>query len=326
MLSDLPEQLGSTFSVADALKAGVAPARLRRADLARPFRGVRTEPKPLAADDSAPMSVFERARQDVIDRVLYFAVVMLPHQFFTHLTAAILWGLWLPAGLVHTHEDLDVGVYAGARHPRRAGIVGHQVTADLVNVVTHPDFGVRLASPSSTWAQLGAVLRDPYDLVAAGDAVVREPMFAHDAPALGSISQLTAAASAGRRVGVGALRLALPRVRTRSASRPETRCRLMLLDAGMPEPQLNWNVCDDRGGFIACVDLAYPELKIAVEYEGEHHVTDFVQWSKDIARHERLVAHGWIVIRVTKTALALRAGDPQSIVSRVRAARSLRGA
>ena len=332
MLPELPQGLGPTFSVADALQAGVTPARLRRADLARPFRGVRTEPRPpsaantTGAGDSDPISVFDLARNATIERALHFSVVMLPHQFFTHVTAAILWGVWLPAQLLQLHDDLDVGVYTPLRHPRRAGVTGHQVRRGLVNVVTHPKLGVRLVSPSSAWAQLATVLRDPYDLVAAGDAVVREQMFADDPPTLASLAQLNAAVTAGRRVGVGALRLALPRVRTRSASRPETHCRLMIIDAGMPEPQLNWNVRDDGGTFFACVDLAYPDLKIAVEYEGEYHLIDPVQWAKDIARHERLIAHGWIVIRVTKMALDLHPSDPQSVVARVRAARSVRGA
>ena len=31
-------------------------------------------------------------------------------------------------------------------------------------------------------------------------------------------------------------------------------------------------------------NLGYPELRIAIEYEGEHHLTDPLQWAEDIAR------------------------------------------
>ncbi len=76
--------------------------------------------------------------------------------------------------------------------------------------------------------------------------------------------------------------------------------RLILTDAGLPEPLLNWPVHGDRGEFLGFVDQAYPELKIAIEYEGEQHRIDPGQWLRDIARYERLAEAGWRVIRVTK--------------------------
>lgn len=333
---DLPDEFESAFSVAEALRAGVPASRLRRVDLGRPFRGMRTAPNvgtssldpapdldPATDHAAKPKSAFELAREAVVERARHFAVIMLPHEFFSHVTAAILWDLWLPFALVRDHAALDVAVCAPARHPRRAGVAGHQTPRRFVHVVTHPTLGVRLASPASTWAQLASVIGDPYDLVAAGDAAVREPMFEGDPPALATPAQLARAIAEGRRAGITALRTALPRVRTRSASRPETRCRLLLVDAGLPEPRLNWNLLDAHGNTIACIDLAYPELKIAVEYEGQHHLRDSAQWTKDIARYELLAAHGWLVIRITKDALF---SDPQSIVERVRAARALRAA
>ena len=68
---------------------------------------------------------------------------------------------------------------------------------------------------------------------------------------------------------------------------------------------------------MGCVDLAYPELKIAIEYEGEQHLFDSQQWTADIARQERLVEAGWRVIRVTKSDLF---NHPRSMVERVRRA------
>ena len=160
---------------------------------------------------------------------------------------------------------------------------------------------------------LGAVLRDPYDLIAAGDAVVRDWRVAEP---LATVAQLAAAVASGRRIGVGALRAALPQLRTRSASRPESIARLTLLDALLPEPELNFDVMAD-GLWLACVDLAYPQLKIAIEYEGEHHLLDTEQWASDILRYDRLVAAGWRVIRVTKSELFT---SPDAFVARVRAA------
>jgi hypothetical protein len=121
-------------------------------------------------------------------------------------------------------------------------------------------------------------------------------------------------------VGVGKLRAALPSIRTRSASRPETRCRLALVEAGLPEPALNFDVVE-HGRALGCVDLAYPELRIAIEYEGEHHLLDPEQWARDIERYDRLREAGWVVIRVTKTELFR---SPNLLIARVRRARAAR--
>ena len=171
-------------------------------------------------------------------------------------------------------------------------------------------------SPATTWASLGGVLAHPYDLVAAGDAVVRD----WRTEPLATIDQLRAVIAAGRRVGIDRLRDAVPRVRTRAASRPETRCRLELVDAGLPEPELNYDVFE-AGLWLACVDLAYPAARVAVEYEGEHHLLDPEQWARYILRYERLAAAGWLVIRVTKSELF---EHPEAMVRRVRAAISQR--
>ena len=53
-------------------------------------------------------------------------------------------------------------------------------------------------------------------------------------------------------------------------------------------------------GLIARNDLAYPELRIAIEYEGDGHRTDRTQWRRDIRRQRELEDLGWIVIRLTE--------------------------
>ena len=59
--------------------------------------------------------------------------------------------------------------------------------------------------------------------------------------------------------------------------------RLTVIDAGLPQPEVNYDVIE-AGRWLGQVDLAYPELRIAIEYEGEHHLTDPLQWAEDIAR------------------------------------------
>ena len=238
-----------------------------------------------------------------------------PEQFFCLVTAAVLWRMPLSRSLLTA--DVDVGVFAPRRNPSGRHVRGHAVRPELASIRIHPTLGVRITSPASTWAMLAAVIPDFRDVVALGDAVVREPMFRDDPPALATVPQLQAVVDAGRRVGIGVLREALPLIRTRSASPRETWCRLALADADLPEPELNYFVFDENGILVACVDLAYPRLKIAVEYEGEHHLTDPDQWAKDIERHARLVDLGWVVIRVTKRQSA---NAPLEFTGRVRRA------
>ena len=47
------------------------------------------------------------------------------------------------------------------------------------------------------------------------------------------------------------------------------------------------------------LDIAWVEFKVGVEYDGDHHRTDKVQWRRDNEKRERLRAPGWILIIVT---------------------------
>ena len=89
------------------------------------------------------------------------------------------------------------------------------------------------------------------------------------------------------------------------------RSRLMIVAAGIPEPVVQWEIRSD-GRFIARVDLAYPELKIAIEYEGDGHRTERAQWRIDIRRQRDLEDEGWIVIRLTSSTCRM-AARPSSV-------------
>ena len=308
---DLPASLGAEFSVAQAAAAGVSRSRLRARDLERPFHAVRSASG--VPDIGAPESqMLSRARQ--------FATAMGDSSFFGHVTAAVLWGVPLPDTAIH--DDLDVSVFAPQRAPRGRGVRGYTLAPTHGSVRVHPAYGWRVASPATTWAMLGARLKHPYDLVAAADHLVRVPrMPGGFAPppreAWATLAELEAAVAAGRRPGIVALRDALPRVRTGASSRRETWLRLILVDAGLPEPDLDHDVFDADGRFVACLDLAYPKLKIGIEYDGDHHRTDPVQWARDVDRLDRLAEEGWRIVRATKQHIFTLSGV---VVRRVRTA------
>ena len=56
---------------------------------------------------------------------------------------------------------------------------------------------------------------------------------------------------------------------------------------------------DEFGQIIARLDMGWEDVKIAAEYDGDHHRIDRWQFNRDIARTETLTAMGWIVVRVT---------------------------
>lgn len=336
MTSDeIPAALGAAFSVSAARHAGVSRARLRRRDLLLTFHGARAVPDaPLVVDaETDAQRTYPRSAEAarIHELAAQYEPVMKDGAFYAGVTAAVLWDAPLPTSLLRTIDDrppdidpdvLEVAVHWPQRAPRGAGVKGHAVRAGLVRTVRHPTSGLRVTSPASTWAMLAPVLRHPYDLIAVADHLVRVVRPPHSRPEqavpqpLATVSQLSAAVDAGRRVGIAALRAALPRVRSGSASRPETWTRLTLVDRGLPEPVLDHDVVDDAGRFLACVDMAYPRWKIAIEYEGAHHNTD-AQWEADIARYARLDAEGWTVVRVSRTVL-FRA--PDALVTQVRGA------
>jgi hypothetical protein len=80
-------------------------------------------------------------------------------------------------------------------------------------------------------------------------------------------------------------------------SRPEARVVRTLLDAGLPSPvQQHWvRIGSDRFR----LDLAYPELKVAIEYDGwDAHRSRFA-FDRDRRRDRLLQLAGWTVLRFT---------------------------
>ena len=93
----------------------------------------------------------------------------------------------------------------------------------------------------------------------------------------------------------------------------ETRLRLLVHRAGLPAPVAQFRIVD-RDGFVARVDFAYPELRLAIEYDGLWHAEPG-QFAKDRQRLNRLSAAGWRVIFVTAADLR----HPERLVARLAA-------
>jgi len=117
----------------------------------------------------------------------------------------------------------------------------------------------------------------------------------------------------GRR-GIRRARAALEMVDPGAESPRETWLRLLIIRAGLPWPQTQIAVRNEYGVVIAEVDMGWEAIKIAVEYEGDHHRTDRRVFNRDIHRMDVLIELGWTVIRVTVE------DTPAGIIQRIRVA------
>lgn len=279
--------IGSPFRLADAAEAGVSRSQLRGARYSSPVRGVHVV-----------------GRLSALDEICSAASLALPSSaVFCDDTAAALFRLPTPktAGVLHVVTPPGVAVV------RRRGIAGHirELAADDVTSVG----GVPVTTAARTFVDVAAKYPRAA-LVALGDAILRAGL-ATVAELGGVLDQ-----QCGRR-GVRRARQLLDLLNGRSESAMESILRLLLIDGGLPIPEVNVNIYDDNGEFLARADLLLRLARIVIEYEGDHHRTDRAQFAHDVRRGSRLVAAGYLVLRFTADDVLRR---PDYVLATVRAA------
>ena len=179
----------------------------------------------------------------------------------------------------------------------------------------------RAALPTSEQCSVedlpGAVLRRTVWDVAAPEATATAvgvlDALVH-ARALDAADLHTLLATAAGRWRAQRVRRAFELVDGRSESKPESWVRVACAFARLPAPVPQFEVIED-GVWLGRVDLAWPEQRVIVEYDGAYHF-EGDQVPKDDARIARLVAAGWRVIRLA--AVDLR--DMDSVIRRIAAA------
>lgn len=230
-------------------------------------------------------------------RIGAYEVVRRPHAFYAGRTALGIHGL--PFAFERA-PLLSVAVYAPARAPRMAGVVGVTASRKLTTVVECESLPV--TSPASTWAMLATELT-VRELTILADAIVRIPRAEGGRPEPhrqgATPEQLRAAAMAPRRRGRAKLLTALARARVGSMSVLESEYRLAAEEAGLPEPELDVEIRNERGRLIGIGDVVYRDARVVVEVEGDHHRTSRTQWDRDLEKYAAYGAAGWRVVRVT---------------------------
>ena len=158
---------------------------------------------------------------------------------------------------------------------------------------------LKIMSRERTFLDLGTVL-NRYELVAVGDFLVRTPRQRYEGRSTpySTLKRLRETRERYPRTdGSTNTRWALDKIRVGADSPQETRCRLLLLEAGFPEPLLNSRILLAGGVEIPDRDLVFPRQKIVVEYQGAHH--SFEQQAERDHRYASLLhRNGWEVVHI----------------------------
>ena len=208
-------------------------------------------------------------------------------------TALQVLGVALPESL----EDWDnchILVPSGTYRPMRAGVVAHRSSRDIV--IHRRIGGLPVLHPVDHLLQL----RDATiaELIEVGDGLMRR---SH--PLL-TLDQLRRRLDELAGVpGIDKVRRAAAWMRPGTDSLYESRTRIIIVRAGLPEPTVNLRVPVRSTGFLYHVDMGYQAELTGVEFDGTVHVGDTRQMNIDAARHRDLADAGWLIFKVTSEQL-----------------------
>lgn len=277
------------FTRAEALAAGLTDVQLAGARYQQVFRGVHLD----AA--VAPTLVL---------RSLAALTIAPKGAVVTHHTAARLWG-----GVPPDSSDIHLTMPHSNR-PKVVGIRPHRVKTMPPSVRRR---GLPVTSPERTFLDLGR-WSDLVDLVVLGDALVRAGVT--------TPGRLRAAAAEWNGTHRHLVRQAASWVRDGVDSPMESRLRMLIVLAGLPEPVVNFEVVDVDGRVEYRIDLSFPDQRVGIEFDGRHHIEREGQWEGDLLRREDLESRDWKFVVVVGSQLY---GEPGAVLARIEAALRSRG-
>ncbi len=232
------------------------------------------------------------------------ATLVIPYAVISHHSAARLIG-----GVVPEDPRVHVTVTSPRQRRCREGLVMH-VNA---NVQTMQRGTLTITTPEQTFCDVAHEFT-LVDLVVLGDSLVHRGVV--------DLGDLLAAAEASTDGSCALARQAAVLVREGVESPMESRVRLMMVLAGLPEPMINRTIFARDGSVTYRLDLSYPELRVAIEYDGRQHAEDAHQWGWNVTRREWLDDQQWRL-------LVLRACDvydtPWATIGRIAAILASRG-
>jgi len=255
------------FTRADAIAAGLDPRLFRGSRFRRLFRGVyvdATVPESSRLRTEAALKLFQR------------------DAFASHASAARIHAVPIP-----TLPDEHISVLTADDRRANPGVRCH--VAPLSSQVT-VSAGVRVSPYAQMFVELGTLL-SLVDHVIVGDHLVR-----HDCVTAEVLQEFCVAS---RLPGAKAARVAASYVRASVDSPMETQLRMLILLAGLPEPEVNRTVRTTDGEPVRRYDLSYPAVKVIIEYDGRQHIEREENWEADLDRREAIDDDAWRILVVT---------------------------
>lgn len=224
----------------------------------------------------------------VVTPVVRVRAALLPYgevAWASHASAARVYDLPIPTiALEH------VSVPRAGQRRRHQGVKVHVGGPVRTRVVR----GVRVSQPLMLFVEMAGLL-GLVDLIVLGDAMVRRGLVAPESLVAHCAEVVHPAAAASRR--------AAAYVRRDVDSPMETRLRMLLVLAGLPEPQVNLKIRDVDGEVLRKYDLSYPVVRVAVEYNGKVHVLTPEAWEGDLERRGAIDDDGWRLLPVISSGI-----------------------
>ncbi|CAN5396284.1 hypothetical protein BH11ACT8_BH11ACT8_10210 [soil metagenome] len=270
------------FTRADLQRAGLRETVTRRVEHIKLMTGV----------------WIHRDAHDDLSLVKAALLIHPPDAFASHLSAAAVLGLPVPE-----HPFAHVTVRRPQDRHFRPQIKSH-VTRRRRNVIVVK--GIRTTDPIATFIDCAGWL-SLLDMIVLGDALVRT----FDVTA----AELRRACDRSTDYYAGLARNAAAYVRDGVDSPMETRLRMLIVLAGLPEPVVNYRVYWENGVLRRRFDLCWPGIKLIVEYDGRQHAESTRQWLGDLERREEFDDEGWRILVVTAEGIYR---TPERTLERVR--------
>jgi Protein of unknown function (DUF559)/AbiEi antitoxin C-terminal domain len=252
--------------------------------------------------------LYAEAPVDDLARCHAAALILPPGGALSHESAASLFGVnAMPIGPPRVHVTVPIR----CRMRPQPGLVVHRRCLPAVDVARRG--GLPVTAPARLAFDLGRH-EDRVRAVVGLDALLYQRVLRpHALPDV--------AADRCGWPGVGRFREAATLTRPHVESPMETRLRLTVMAGGLPEPVVQHEVRDRSGRVVGRLDLAYDDIRVGLEYDGEHH-RERVTFQRDAVRLNRLRLMGWTVLRFTADDV-LR--HPERVVAHVRAALRIAG-
>ncbi|WP_133119557.1 endonuclease domain-containing protein [Bifidobacterium primatium] len=211
---------------------------------------------------------------------------------FSHVTALQCFGVQVPDDCNFPADSLHIAF--AQRKARRwcKGMYTHYWSGEF-RVLACNAGSFFITDPAMTWAQMANHVGEEGLIVIAGALTCRDPVrkvaslddlerYVRDNPGFYGRSKCKAV---------------LPFLIENSDSPPESILAVLIMREGLGRPVANFRIELPDGGY-RLADLAYPDLKLAIEYQGAYHANP-AQMRMDAARWNQLRALGWEIVFVT---------------------------